>query len=159
MSSMSSGLRPTRYGLRYSSTAVTTASGRWGKVAQPSPYRPGSLVSTLTTTRRMPSGAVQMAFTLVIRIGGSVVDGSHGGRIAGSTASGWIVRDIRSALLGRGGQGLPGRRRRAGHPGSDGKQPSGVRLRAQVVVAEPDAGGGDVERRAVRAAERATGGA
>src|SRR6266699_2097373 len=67
MSSMSSGSRPSRNGSRYCSTAVTTVSGRWVKVAQPSPYRPGSLVSTLTTTSRMPSGAVQMALTRVIR--------------------------------------------------------------------------------------------
>ena len=46
--------------------AVTTASGRWVNVAQPRPYRPGSLVSTLTTTRRIPSGAVQIARTAVM---------------------------------------------------------------------------------------------
>src|SRR5437588_8964466 len=69
MSSISSGSRPTRKGSRYCSTAVTTASGRCVNVAQPSPYRPGSLVSTLTTTSRIPSGAVQIALTRVIRRG------------------------------------------------------------------------------------------
>src|SRR5919199_3640738 len=57
--------------------ALTTASGRWVKVAQPRPYRPGSLVSTLTTTRRMPSGAVQMALTRVMR-GAVIAAGGYG---------------------------------------------------------------------------------
>src|SRR4051794_27944195 len=82
MSSMSLGSRPITNGLRYCSTAVTTASGRWVKVAQPRPYRPGSLVSTLTTTSRMPSGAVQIVLTLVILRAGMPPDGSQaGGRI------------------------------------------------------------------------------
>ena len=34
MSSMSFGSRPIRNGFRYCSTAVTTASGRWVKVAE-----------------------------------------------------------------------------------------------------------------------------
>ena len=59
--------------------AVTTASGRWVKVAQPSPDSPGSLVATVTTTSRMPSGAVQIVRTSAIR--GAVVPpaGSHAG--------------------------------------------------------------------------------
>src|SRR3979411_1965804 len=69
MSSISLGSRPTRNGSRYSWTAVTTVSGRWVNVAQPSPYRPGSLVSTLTMTRRMPSGAVHIGRTRVMRSG------------------------------------------------------------------------------------------
>src|SRR5215831_15628248 len=63
---MSSGSRPTTNGLRYCSTAVTTASGRWVKVAHPRPYSPGSFVSTLTTTSRIRLGAVQIALTSVI---------------------------------------------------------------------------------------------
>jgi hypothetical protein len=35
-------------------TAAATAVHRWVKVAQPSPYAPGSDVSTRTTTRLMP---------------------------------------------------------------------------------------------------------
>src|SRR5712692_723320 len=66
MSSMSSGSRPTTNGFKYSSTAVTTASGRWVNVAHPTPYSPGSLVSTLTTTSRIPFGAVQIVLTSVI---------------------------------------------------------------------------------------------
>src|SRR6188474_2332662 len=100
MSSMSLGSRPMTNGLRYCSTAVTTASGRWVNVAQPRPYRPGSLVSTFTTTRRMPSGAVQIVLTLVILSAFSPPDGSQaGGR------TGWIeaalapgVSDMRSVL-------------------------------------------------------------
>src|SRR6188768_477424 len=60
MSSISSTLRPTRNGFRYSSTAVLTTSARCVNVAQPQPTRPGSVVSTLTTTRRMRLGAVRM---------------------------------------------------------------------------------------------------
>ena len=55
--------------------AVATASGRWVKVAQPRPYSPGSLVITLTTTRRMPSGAVRMTWTSRMRgMGEPVLD-------------------------------------------------------------------------------------
>src|SRR4051794_22009442 len=81
---MSFGSRPIRKGFRYSSTAVTTANGRCVKVAQPIPYNPGSLVSTFTTTRRMPSGAVQIAFTLVIRNAGIPPVGSQAGGMVGS---------------------------------------------------------------------------
>src|SRR5262245_18922886 len=91
MSSMSLGSRPITNGLRYCSTAVTTASGRWVKVAQPRPYRPGSLVSTLTTTSRMPSGAVHIVLTLVILRAGSPPDGSQaGGRIGLTSSDGWF---------------------------------------------------------------------
>ena len=72
-----------RNGSKYSSTAVTTVNGRWVNVAQPRPYRPGSLVSTLTTTRRILSGAVQMALTRVIRSAGIPPDGSQAGGIEG----------------------------------------------------------------------------
>src|SRR5215207_8410916 len=95
MSSMSFGSRPMTNGFRYCSTAVTTASGRWVKVAQPRPYRPGSLVSTLTTTRRMPSGAVQIVLTLVILSAFSPPDGSQaGGRI------GWIEAGLAPDVSG-----------------------------------------------------------
>src|SRR5205823_3781962 len=77
------------------STAVTTASGRWVKVAQPRPYRPGSLVSTFTTTRRMPSGAVQIVLTLVILRAGRPPDGSQAGGMAGWIESGVGVSGIR----------------------------------------------------------------
>src|SRR4051794_13473877 len=55
-----------RNGRRYWSTAVWTTRARWVKVAQPRPYSPGSLVSTLTTTKRMPAGAVRMVLTAEI---------------------------------------------------------------------------------------------
>src|SRR5262245_23245449 len=64
-----------RNGLRYLSTAVSTARARWVKVAQPSPYNPGSLVSTLTTTSRIPAGAVRIVFTSVILSGASLSAG------------------------------------------------------------------------------------
>src|SRR5260370_41999109 len=84
MSSMSFGSRPIRNGARYCSTAVTTVSGRWVNVAQPRPDRPGSLVSTLTTTSRILSGAVQMAVTRVIRSAGGPPDGSQGAGVKGA---------------------------------------------------------------------------
>src|SRR5215467_12736518 len=59
-SSISSTLRPIRKGFRYFSTAVWTTKARWVNVAHPQPCRPGSVVSTLTMTRRMRSGAVRM---------------------------------------------------------------------------------------------------
>src|SRR5215211_8624910 len=46
--------------------AVTTAAALCVKVAQPRPYKPGSVVSTFTTTRLGPCGAVAIAFTLLI---------------------------------------------------------------------------------------------
>src|SRR5262249_26811907 len=71
-SSMLSASRPRQNGSRYSSTAVFTGSGRWLKVAQPRPYRPGSLVSTFTTTKRiLGCGEVRIARTLVIFSGPS----------------------------------------------------------------------------------------
>src|SRR5258706_7503230 len=88
ISSISLGSRPITNGFRYCSTAVTTASGRWVKVAHPRPYRPGSLVSTFTTTRRMPSGAVQIVLTLVILSAGMPPDGSQAGGMAGWIESG-----------------------------------------------------------------------
>src|ERR1051325_5215066 len=67
MSSIRCGSIPMTYGLRNSSTAVTTAAARCVNVAQPQPYRPGSLVSTLTTTSCCrPCGAVLTTLTLVI---------------------------------------------------------------------------------------------
>src|SRR5262245_44024620 len=75
MSSIWSGSLPTRNGLRYLSTAVSTARARWVKVAQPSPYSPGSLVSTLTTTRRIFAGAVRNVLTSVILSGVSLSPG------------------------------------------------------------------------------------
>src|SRR6185436_10752058 len=68
-SSMWSGSLPRRNGSRYWFTAVSTTRARWVNVAQPTPYRPGSLVSTFTTTRRIFCGAVRIAFTRVILIG------------------------------------------------------------------------------------------
>src|SRR6266540_2939963 len=107
MSSISFGSRPTTKGLRYCLIAVTTASGRWVKVAQPSPWSPGSLVSTLTTTSMIPSGAVQITLTSVIRNGGSPPVGSQGG---GSNAStdGRVGRSVMVDLLGRTVYGLTG---------------------------------------------------
>src|SRR5215213_3606698 len=101
MSSMSFGSRPTTNGLRYCSTAVTTASGRWVNVAQPRPYRPGSLVSTFTTTRRMPSGAVQIVLTLVILSAFSPPDGSQAGGRTGwiEAALAPVVSDMPCVLL------------------------------------------------------------
>jgi len=64
-------------------------------VAQPSPYSPGSLVSTFTTTSRIPSGAVWIARTAVIRTGGSAVDGPHAG---GTTGSGHAVSPCSFAI-------------------------------------------------------------
>ena len=65
--------------------AATTASGRCVKVAQPSPYNPGSFVSILTTTRRIPSGAVQITRTSRILIGELV--SQAGGRIGAGVFS------------------------------------------------------------------------
>src|SRR5262245_26579646 len=66
MSSMSAGWRPTSMGPTCLSTAEATAWKRWVNVAQPRPNRPGSDVSTRTTTSRMPSGAVTIDRTAVI---------------------------------------------------------------------------------------------
>src|SRR3974390_170937 len=67
---MLSASRPRQNGSRYSSTAVFTGSGRWLNVAQPRPYKPGSLVSTFTTTKRiLGCGAVKIARTFVILSG------------------------------------------------------------------------------------------
>ena len=49
--------------------ATITVAARWVKVAQPNPYKPGSEVSTFTTIRLEPCGAVAMALTLVILTG------------------------------------------------------------------------------------------
>src|SRR3954469_6551563 len=94
MSSMSLGSRPMTNGLRYCSTAVTTASGRWVKVAHPRPYRPGSLVSTFTTTRRMPSGAVQIVLTFVILRAGIPPDGPQAGGSTGSIEAALAASDV-----------------------------------------------------------------
>jgi hypothetical protein len=69
MSSISSTLRPIRNGLRYSLIAVSTTSARWVKVAHPHPTSPGSVVSTLTMTRRMRFGAVRIVLMSRILIG------------------------------------------------------------------------------------------
>ena len=53
--------------------AATTATALCVKVAQPKPYKPGSVVSTFTTTRLLPSGAVAIALTLLIFTGGMPV--------------------------------------------------------------------------------------
>src|SRR5215475_11431785 len=68
-SSISSTLRPIRKGFRYFSTAVWTTKARWVNVAHPQPCRPGSVVSTLTMTRRMPSGAVRIVLMSLILTG------------------------------------------------------------------------------------------
>src|SRR5207244_2744224 len=65
-SSTSSGFLPRRKGLRYLSTAVSTARARCVNVAQPRPYSPGSFVTTLTTTSRMSAGAVRIVLMSVI---------------------------------------------------------------------------------------------
>src|SRR5262245_8551122 len=70
-SSIRAGSLPTRNGLRYLSTAVSTARARWVNVAHPRPYRPGSLVSTLITTNRMLAGAVNTVLMSVILSGAS----------------------------------------------------------------------------------------
>src|SRR5258708_1822111 len=67
-SSLLAALRPGSSGSRYSSTAEATTVARCVNVAQPSPYSPATSVSTLTTTSAMPSGAVRMDFTRVMRI-------------------------------------------------------------------------------------------
>ena len=77
-----------------SSTAATTAAYRWVNVAQPRPYRPGSDVSTRTTTSGMPSGAVTSARTAVTRT--CVVIGSG---LAGLTAANTLARSGQSVLL------------------------------------------------------------
>ena len=59
-------------------------------VAQPSPYRPGSEVSTRTTTSGMPSGAVTIARTAVI------VSPSRAGHGA------WVSSITRPSLVARG---------------------------------------------------------
>src|SRR3954469_18170487 len=94
MSSMSFGSRPMTNGFRYCSTAVTTDNGRWVKVAQPRPYRPGSLVSTLTTARRMPSGAGQIVLTLVILSAGIPPDGAQAGGSTGVIEAALAASDV-----------------------------------------------------------------
>src|SRR4051794_7289911 len=92
MSSISSGLRPIRNGLRYLSTATWTTCARWVNVAQPRPYSPGSLVDTLTTTSRIRFGAVRIAETSVIFSGGSPRLADAACASAASTAGG-VVSD------------------------------------------------------------------
>ncbi len=65
---MSPGYRPISSRARCSSTNVCTAFHRCVKVAQPSPYSPGSVVSIFTTTSGMPCGAVTIALTARIRM-------------------------------------------------------------------------------------------
>src|SRR5262249_18531749 len=78
-SSICSGSLPRRNGFKYFSTAVSTTRGRCVKVAQPRPYRPGSLVVTLTTTRRILAGAVRIVLMSVILSGGSFLSATAGG--------------------------------------------------------------------------------
>src|SRR5579884_3172282 len=99
MSSICSGSLPIRNGLRYLSTAVSTTRGRCVKVAQPSPYRPGSLVVTLTTTRRIRAGAVRMVLMSVIFSGVSFLSGIAGG---GGTAAGAGWEDPRDFAISQG---------------------------------------------------------
>src|SRR5579871_6589 len=87
MSSICSGSLPMRKGLRYLSTAVSTTRGRCVKVAHPSPYRPGSLVMTLTTTRRIRAGAVRMVLTSVIFSDDNALSASAGGGGLGAGCS------------------------------------------------------------------------
>ncbi len=49
--------------------AITTTNARCVNVAQPNPYRSGSVVSTLTTTKLNPLWAVTLALTLLIFTG------------------------------------------------------------------------------------------
>ena len=58
---------------------MATTRARWVNVAQPSPYKPGSLVITLTTTRRIPAGAVRIVLTSVIFSGPSAEDSASAG--------------------------------------------------------------------------------
>src|SRR5579859_1635274 len=67
-SSILAAFRPRSSGSRYWSTAEATTVARCVNVAQPSPYSPATSVSTLTTTSAMPSGAVRIDFTRVMRI-------------------------------------------------------------------------------------------
>src|SRR4029450_1494787 len=55
------------------SSAAATAWWRCVNVAQPRPYSPGSEVSILVTTSRMPAGAGRIVFTSLIVIG-DIVD-------------------------------------------------------------------------------------
>ena len=48
------------FGLAQPSMAVTTVRDRCVNVAQPSPYSPGSSVSTFTTMSRLPAGWVRI---------------------------------------------------------------------------------------------------
>jgi len=81
-----------RNGLRYSLIAVCTTSARWVKVAQPQPTRPGSVVSTFTTTRRIRFGAVRMVlmsriFTGAVPRTACVYPGDTSGAIASAITS------------------------------------------------------------------------
>src|SRR6476469_3779668 len=87
MSSTASGSLPTRNGLRYLSTAVSTTRGRCVKVAQPSPYKPGSLVVTLTTTRRILAGAVRIVLMSVIFSGDNFLSAAGAGGAGGAACS------------------------------------------------------------------------
>src|SRR5258708_2144084 len=65
-----------------------TTSARCVKVAQPRPYRPGSVVSTFTITRFASCGAVPMAFTLLIFKDGKRLGISGGFSIPAALAEG-----------------------------------------------------------------------
>src|SRR5262249_10024261 len=97
ISSISSTSRPIRNGFRYFSIAVSTTSARWVKVAQPQPWRPGSLVSTLTTTRRMSLGAVRMVRTSRIFTGAVARTARSYSRLAGGDATRAAVSASRTA--------------------------------------------------------------
>src|SRR3954447_25341791 len=79
-SSIISGSRPTTNGFRLFSRTAATAAGRKGNDAQPTPYSPGSLGSTLAITSLpmldigpavVTGGFVRITFTSVIFSGGS----------------------------------------------------------------------------------------
>src|SRR5262245_2195682 len=80
VSSIRAGSLPIRNGSRNLLMAVSTTRARCVKVAQPSPYSPGSLVSTFTTTSRMLAGAVRMTLTSVIFSGSSFFCGGVSAR-------------------------------------------------------------------------------
>ena len=111
MSSISETRRPSRKGDRYSSTATQTGVGRCVNVAQPTPVRPGTEVSTLTTTSRVPYGAVLMERMAVIW--------GAGGQSAGAAGPEQCQRAVAQARGGRRSTGLrSGGRRTVGTPSS-----------------------------------------
>src|SRR5258708_4253063 len=78
--------------------AVSTTRARWVNVAQPRPYRPGSLVKTFTTTRRIAAGAVRMVLTWVIFRGGSLRASVSCAGAGGAEPKGRSARQGRPAM-------------------------------------------------------------